>query len=84
MFLAPVAGVWAAWRVKNITPIRIALVLNVVAFVVLGAIMSGVANIDLAAFGGLVQKLLAASSFFPGSILAGTALMRSRHQAKTS
>lgn len=84
MFLAPFAAVWTAWRMENIELIRYSLVLNVVAFIALGAIMSGASNIDLAAFGGLIQKLLAASSFLPSSVLAGIALMRSRHHVSAA
>jgi hypothetical membrane protein len=84
MFVAPFAAVWTAWRMKNSKMIRFALVLNVIAFIVLGAIMSGVLNVDLAAFGGLIQKLLAASSFLPSSVLAGIALMRSRHHVSAA
>ena len=77
MFIAPFAAVCTAWRMKNSQIICFLLILNAVAFIVMGAIMSGAINIDLAAFGGLIQKLLAASSFMPSSILAGIALMRS-------
>ncbi len=84
MFVAPFAAVWTAWRMKNVKIIRFLLILNAVAFIVLGAIMSGATNIDLAAFGGLIQKLLAASSFLPSSVLAGIALMDTRSHRQMS
>lgn len=78
MFVAPFAAVWTAWGMKNSKMICFSLVVNGAAFIVLGAIMSGSVNIDLAAFGGLIQKLLAASSFAPSSVLSGIALLRFR------
>lgn len=79
MFLSPFVAAWAAWRIENIRIIRFSLALNALGFIALGTIMSGATNVDLASFGGLIQKLLAASSFFPSSVLACIALMRSRH-----
>lgn len=84
MFVAPFFAVWTAWRINNSGILRYLLVSNAVLFVVLGALMSGAVNIDLAAFGGLIQKLLAASSFAPCSVLAGIALMRSRHPVRAA
>ena len=69
---------------KNVKLIRFSLILNAVAFIVLGAIMSGATTIDLSAFGGLIQKLLAASSFLPSSVLAGIALMDTRSHRQRS
>lgn len=84
MFVAPFFAVWTAWRINNSGILRYLLVSNAVLFIVLGALMSGAVNIDLAAFGGLIQKLLAASSFAPCSVLAGIALMRSRHPVRAA
>ena len=84
MFVAPFSAVWTAWRIKDSGTLRYLLVSNAVAFIVLGALMSGAVNVDLAAFGGLIQKLLAASSFAPSSVLAGIALMCSRHHVSAA
>jgi hypothetical membrane protein len=81
MFLAPFVVVWAGWRIHDGRAIRIVLLSNAAAFIGFGTIMSGATGIDLAAYGGLVQKLLALASFAPGSVLACAALLRARRSA---
>jgi hypothetical membrane protein len=82
MFLAPFVAVWAGWRIHDGNTIRIVLLSNAAAFIGFGTIMSGATGIDLSAYGGLVQKLLALTSFAPGSVLAGAALLRARRLAR--
>lgn len=83
MFLAPFVAVWAAWRMRGARIVRIVLLSNAAAFIAFGTIMSGATGVDLAEYGGLVQKLLAVASFAPGSVLAGAALLRGKTRAGT-
>lgn len=80
MFVAPFAAVWAAWGMQPAKTLRLTLLLNAIAFIFLGVIMSGALGVDLPAFGGLVQKLLAAASFAPSAIVAAVAVRHSNHQ----
>ena len=77
MFAAPFVAVWAAWRMQPAKMLRLVLLLNAAVFILLGAIMSGVTGVDLSAFGGLVQKFLAATSFAPSAIIAAVAVFHS-------
>ena len=81
MFASPFVALWAAWRMQSATLLRLVLSLNAIAFAVLAAIMSGAAGVDLSTIGGLVQKLLAATSFGSGAIVAGAAVWQSRQRS---
>ncbi len=81
MFFAPFAAVWVAWRMSAAGRLRWVLSLNAVAFIVLAAIMFGVGRIDLSACGGLMQKLIAVTSFSPSAVIAAIAIRRSRRPA---
>lgn len=82
MFLAPFAALFASWRLRSAKALRIFLITNSALFVVLAATMSGVLRIDLPAYGGLVQKILAATAFLPSAVLAAALLSRSRTEPR--
>lgn len=81
MFVAPFAAVWVAWRMSAAGRLRWVLSLNAVAFIALAAIMFGVGRIDLSACGGLMQKLIAVTSFSPSAVIAAIAIRRSGRPA---
>jgi hypothetical protein len=58
-----IAALWAAWRMRESQTLRLVLGLNIAMFIVLGAMMAGAIRVDLAAYGGLLQKLLALSPY---------------------
>jgi len=74
LFVAPFAAMWAAWQITTQRYMRIAFLVNAMAFVVLGVIMSGAIGVDLAAIGGLIQKLIAATSLASIAVIAGIAI----------
>ena len=79
MFTEPFVAVWAAWRLQPARALRIILSFNAVAFIVCAVTISGVSGVDLLAFGGLVQKCLAMTSFAPSAIIAAVVIWRSSH-----
>ena len=70
MFAAPFVTALAAWQVKLLRPLRWPLLLNLVAFGGCAWVLSGAAGVNLAAYGGLAQKVLAAVCFAPPSAIA--------------
>lgn len=70
MFAAPFASALVAWRTETLRHLRWPLTLNLAAFAACGWVLSGAAGINLAEFGGLAQKLLAAVCFLPPAIVA--------------
>jgi hypothetical membrane protein len=75
MFIAPPVAVWATWRLRSHRALRAVLTLNALAFLVLVAAAFGMAGLHPLPYGGLAQKLLAALSFAPGTLIAGTLLL---------
>jgi hypothetical membrane protein len=78
MFVMPFVCALAAWQFKGLRVLRVLLILNVVAFFVLAAFLSGAVSdmtgVDVRGFGGLLQKLIAVVSFVPSGLLAMAAL----------
>jgi hypothetical protein len=70
MFAAPFVSALAAWQVKLLYPLRWPLLLNLAVFGGCAWILSGAADVNLAAYGGLAQKLVAAVCFAPPSAIA--------------
>jgi hypothetical membrane protein len=70
MFAAPFVSALVAWQVKLLRPLRWPLLLNLAAFGVCASVLSGVAGIDLSAYGGLAQKVLALVCFAPPAAIA--------------
>ena len=82
MFTEPFIAVWAAWRIQPGRALRIVLSFNAVAFIVCAAAISEVSGVDISAYGGLVQKFLAITSFAPIAIIAAVAIWRSSHHGR--
>ncbi len=59
-----------AWQVKLLRPLRWPLLLNLAAFGACAWVLSGIAGIDLSAYGGLAQKVLALVCLAPPSAVA--------------
>lgn len=70
MFAAPFVSALVAWRVKRLHSLRWPLLLNLSAFGACALVLSGAADVNLAAYGGLAQKVLAAVCFVPPSAIA--------------
>ena len=70
MFAAPFVSALVAWKVKLLRPLHVPLLLNLAAFGACAWVLSGVAGIDLSAYGGLAQKVLALVCFAPPSAIA--------------
>lgn len=81
LFLMPFASAWAAWRLSIPKAILAFFLLNALAFVILGIVMSGATGIDLSAFGGLVQKLIAVTTMASSAAVALIAMLRSERLA---
>lgn len=70
MFAAPFVSALATWQAKLLRPLRWPLLLNIAAFGACAWVLSGAAGVDLAAYSGLAQKLLAAVCLAPPSAIA--------------
>ncbi|MDC0748627.1 hypothetical protein [Polyangium mundeleinium] len=81
LFLMPFIATWVAWRLLVPRAVRAFLLLNAVAFVACGVVMSGATSVDLSAVGGLVQKLIAATAWVSTAVVAITAMWRFERQA---
>lgn len=84
MFVSPFAAVWAAWRLHPARMLRAVLLANAATFVALAAVMSGVVHVDLSRYGGLIQKMLAFTSFVPSAVVAAAAIRRSKRQSSAA
>ncbi len=84
MFLMPFISVLAAWQLRAPKTALVFFLLNALAFIACGAVMSGASSIDLPAFGGLVQKLIAATSWASTAGVAMTAIWRARQPEQSS
>ena len=70
MFAAPFISALIAWQVKPLHPLRWMLMINLAAFVGCAWVLSGSAGVNLAEYGGLAQKLVAAVCFAPPAAIA--------------
>lgn len=70
MFAAPFISALLTWRVDALKYLRWPLTLNLAAFAACGSVLSGAAGPNVAAYGGLAQKFLAAVCFVPSAIIA--------------
>jgi hypothetical membrane protein len=80
MFAAPFASALLAVRVERFAALRWALCMNLLAFGLCAWVLSGAAGINLAQYGGLVQKLIAAVCFVPPAIIAFVTLRQLQRQ----
>jgi hypothetical protein len=80
MFAAPFASALLAVRVERFAALRWALCMNLLAFGLCAWVLSGAAGINLAHYGGLAQKLIAAVCFVPPAIIAFVTLRQLRRQ----
>jgi hypothetical membrane protein len=76
MFVAPFVAAWAVWHKSWPRALRVLLLLDAAAFLLLLVAMSGVAGLHVPPYPGLVQKLLAGLSFLPATAVAAVALRR--------
>lgn len=77
-FIAPFVALWAAWSMKAGKSILTIVASCALSFIALGVIMSGATRVDLAAVGGLVQKLIAAASMVAPATVALAAIRSGR------
>ena len=81
LFAMPFVSAWVASRLRPSRAVLALFVLDVLAFVALGTVMSGAAGIDLAKYGGLVQKLIGVATMAASAGVALLALQRAQRPA---
>ncbi len=78
MFASPFVCALIAFRVRRLRPLRWVLLANLAGFALCAWVLSGAAGVNLAAYGGLAQKLAAAVCFFPPAAIALSTLAHLR------
>lgn len=69
MLLMPLIALIYAWWVRPFYSMRVPMLVNFVAFLIILPLMFGLLPIDRQAFGGLLQRLLAATVFLPIGVI---------------
>ncbi|HET6331169.1 MAG TPA: DUF998 domain-containing protein [Holophagaceae bacterium] len=83
MFAGPVLFLLALWPVQQAKGLKIYLVLNLLIFALLIPVMAGFAGINLAHYGGLLQRFAAAVLYIPIGVV-GHSLLRRTKQSNPS
>ena len=82
IFLVPFVFPAALWRLSGVRRIRLYLIGNLLVFAGLACIMSGLTGIDLAHFGGLLQRCLAAVTYVPVGVVGWFLFSRIRRSGE--
>ncbi len=75
-FLAPIVLLLAVWRIPGARWLRVYLLVTLAVFAGLIPIMSGMTPVDLARFGGLMQRVGTLVLYFPPAVVAAYLLRR--------